>query len=160
MAKTVVRLTLLFLLVLLGGTAFGETLSVTVRETQLRSSPAFLGRVLEELSYGDQVERLSERSGWMEVRADSGTEGWVHGSALTEKRIVLNASESEVDTGASRGEVALAGRGFNQEVENQYKEETGLDFSRIDEIESREMSAEALIAFLREGGLEIPGGGE
>lgn len=139
---------------------FGESVSVAVRETQLRSTPAFLGRVIEVLSYGDLLEVVSEQGAWKRVTTKDGAEGWVHNSALSEKRIVLNAADSDVETGASSGEVALAGRGFNEQVENQYKEETGLDFSKVDEIEGYGLPPEELIAFIEEGELKSPEGGE
>ncbi|MFP4430470.1 MAG: hypothetical protein ACLFPV_04415, partial [Spirochaetaceae bacterium] len=80
-------------------------------------------------------------------------------SALTTKRIVLESGTTEGSTGASGTEVALAGRGFNQEVENRYKDEQGLDFTYVDAMEGYEYPPEVLLAFLQEGGLEIPEGG-
>ena len=151
---------LLLILLFVVPSLFGESVSVAVRETQLRSTPAFLGRVIEVLSYGDTLEVVSEQGAWRRVTTGAGTEGWVHNSALSEKRIVLNAADSEVETGASSGEVALAGRGFNEQVENQYREETGLDFSKVDEIEEYGLPPEELIAFIDEGRLNTPEGGE
>jgi hypothetical protein len=63
-----IAIMLLFVLVPL----FGETVSVAVRETQLRSTPAFLGRVIEVLSYGDALEVLSEQGAWKQVTAAGG----------------------------------------------------------------------------------------
>ena len=42
-------------------------------------------------------------------------------SALQTKKIVLAAGSENVQQGASSGEVALAGKGFNEDVEQQYK---------------------------------------
>lgn len=147
------------LLAVVAVAAVGEEMSVTVRETQLRENPVFLGRVLELLSYADRVEVLEEQGPWYRVEASSGRSGWVHSSALTTKRIVLQAADSGAETGASGTEVALAGRGFNEEVENRYKDEQNLDFSKVDRMEGFEYSPEVLLAFLEEGGLEIPEGG-
>ena len=147
------------LLVIVAVFALGEEMSVTVRETQLRENPAFLGRVIELLSYADQVEILEERGPWYRVKALSGRSGWVHSSALTTKRIVLQPAATSGDTGASGTEVALAGRGFNEEVENRYREEQNLDFSKVDRMEGYDYPPELLLAFLQEGGLEIPEGG-
>jgi uncharacterized protein YgiM (DUF1202 family) len=139
--------------------ASADQMSVTVRETQLRANPAFLGQVLSVLAYGDPVEVLQEQGPWFRVETGSNQRGWVHSSALTTKRIVLESAARDGSTGASGTEVALAGRGFNQEVENRYKSEEGLDFSGVDRMEGYEFPPEVLLAFLEEGGLEIPEGG-
>jgi len=136
-----------------------ESRSVSVRETQLRESPGFLGRVIGTLSYGDQVDSLLEQSGWTRARSGE-TEGWVHSSALTTKRIVLEASERDVQEAATSREVALAGRGFNRQVEEQYAAETGLDFNEIDRIESYQLEPDDLLAFLQAGGLRLSEGGQ
>lgn len=135
-----------------------ETRSVSVRETQLRETPGFLGSVITTLSYGDQVDSISEQNGWTRARS-SENEGWVHSSALTTKRIVLDASERDVQEAATSREVALAGRGFNRQVEEQYAAESGLDFNEIDRIESYKLEPEELIAFLQAGGLHLSEGG-
>lgn len=139
--------------------AMSEEMSVTVRETQLRANPAFLGQVVSVLAYGDRVEVLQEQGPWFRVETEAAGSGWVHSSALTTKRIVLQSGTTDGSTGASGTEVALAGRGFNQEVENRYKDEQGLDFAGVDRMEGYEYPPETLLAFLQEGGLEIPEGG-
>ena len=45
----------------------------------------------------------------------------MHSSALTTKTIVLKAGAENVRTSATGGEIALAGKGFSEEVEKQYK---------------------------------------
>lgn len=145
--------------VTLAAVASADEMSVTVRETQLRANPAFLGQIVSVLSYGDRVEVLQEQGPWFRVETDGGRTGWVHSSALTTKRVVLQSAASDGSTGASGTEVALAGRGFNQEVENRYRDEQGLDFSGVDRMEGYEYPPETLLAFLQEGGLEIPEGG-
>lgn len=139
--------------------ASADQMSVTVRETQLRANPAFLGQVVSVLAYGDRVEVVQEQGPWFRVETDSGRSGWVHSSALTNKRIVLESSSRDGSTGASGTEVALAGRGFNEEVENRYKSEEGLDFSGVDRMEGYDYPPEVLLAFLEDGGLAIPEGG-
>jgi hypothetical protein len=153
--RIVVCAVLLFYPVLFAGAA---ERSVSVRETQLRESPGFLGRVLDVFAYGDRVEVLSEQDGWSRVRSGS-LEGWVHTSALTTKRIVLEPGDSDAREAATSREVALAGRGFNRQVEERYKSETGLDFAYIDRIEGYGMDTEALLVFLREGGVSPAEGG-
>jgi uncharacterized protein YgiM (DUF1202 family) len=151
------RIVLATVLVLAAVAAFGQTakqMSVQVKETQIRATPSFTGRILGKLAYGDQVSVLAEQGGWARIRLPSGKgEGWVSLSALTKKRIVLKAGAESVGTGASSGEVALAGKGFNQEVETQYRDEKQLDYTWIDRMESFRMSPEQILAFLQQGGL-------
>ena len=145
------------LLCLSPAVAFAQTtMSVEVRETQLRATPSFLGRVDALLQYGDQVSVLEEAQGWARVRHQGAT-GWVHGSALTTKRIVMQAGDASAQRGATGSEVALAGRGFNQEVEDRYRAEQGLDFSGVDRMEGYGVDPERLAAFLSEGQLQLPG---
>ncbi len=147
------------LLLAVTAVASGDQMSVTVRETQLRANPAFLGQVVSLLAYGDRVEVLQEQGPWFRVETESNQSGWVHSSALTTKRIVLESARGDGSAGASGTEVALAGRGFNEEVENRYKNEEGLDFSGVDRMEGYDYPPGVLLAFLEEGGLAIPEGG-
>ena len=157
--KRVVFLGFCFLLLLAGfSTAFGESMSVTVREAELRSAPQFLSRVVGTAEYGERLEVNERRDPWFLLAASDGTTGWVHSSAVTTKEVVLTASDSEVRRGASADEVALAGRGFNERVENEFKEESDVDYSGIDRMESEyRIDPGTLLTFLEEGGLETGG---
>ncbi|MFW6180682.1 MAG: SH3 domain-containing protein [Spirochaetota bacterium] len=139
--------------------AWGAQMSVTVRETQVRSTPSFMGPVVAVLAYGDRVDVLEEQRGWARVAAGEKGRGWVHLSALTEKRVVLKAGAEDVDKTASGGEVALAGKGFNEQVEAEYREQKNLDYTWIDRMEQIAFPADRLSSFLTEGGLHPAEGG-
>ena len=99
-------------LLLSAGLAFGQSvkqMSVTVKETQVRATPSYMGKILAVLVYGERVDVLAEQRGWARVRLPSG-QGWVNLSALTAKQIVMQSGSQNVGTGASSGEVALAGK--------------------------------------------------
>jgi uncharacterized protein YgiM (DUF1202 family) len=148
-------------LLLSAGLAFGQSakqMSVTVKETQVRATPSYMGKILAVLAYGDRVDVLAEQSGWARVRLPSG-EGWVHLSALTTKQIVLQSGSQNVGSGASSGEVALAGKGFNQEVEDKYKQDNNLDYTWVDRMGSYIVTPQQILAFLEEGGLNTQIGG-
>ena len=130
-----------------------DMMSVQVTSVPVRSRPSNIGPVLGQLSYGDRIEILADRAGFMQVVAPDGTTGWVHGSALTKKNVVLS-SGGTVETGASSDEVALAGKGFNAEIEAEYKAQTDLDFTWVDTMGEWGLTEEELIGFLREGQLE------
>ncbi len=136
-------------------------MSVKVKETQIRATPSYLGRILAVARYGDRLEVLEKQSGWAKVALPSGKgQGWVNLSALQDKRIVLKAGEAGSTSGASSGEVALAGKGFNKEVEAQYRDETQLDYTWVDRMEGWQVTPEQVAAFLKAGGLEAAGGAQ
>jgi len=94
------------------------------------SDPSFLGKVTSTLAYGDRVETLEEKDGWIRIVPPGGkAPGWIHSSALTEKRVVLKAGKKEADVAASTGELALAGKGFNAEVERHSRRKTKTSIS-------------------------------
>ncbi len=151
----------LFFVVLSVIAGSSEERSVEVKETPMRERPGFLGTPVMTLSYGDRVQVLDGRQDWTQGRfAATGAEGWIHNSALTSKRIIVNPSTRDVERSATDTEVALAGRGFNEEVEARYRAEQGLEFSFIDRIEEREVPVAELAAFVEAGELNDPDGGE
>lgn len=136
-----------------------EQMSIQIKQAQLRSTPSFLGKIEVSLVYGDRVDVLEERTDWTLVGVpESMLQGWVHNSALTTKKLALQAGSAT--TGASNDELVLAGKGFNAQVEERYKQENQeLDYARIDQME-REfvVSPEAIQQFLKQGGLMPEGG--
>jgi len=150
------------LLLAAAGAAFAapQAMSVQVKEVQARATPSFLGKVVGTLAYGDRVSVLETRSGWARVSLPSGKgEGWVNLTALTEKTVVLKSGQN-VEQTASSGEVSLAGKGFNSQVEAQYKEEQKLDYTPVDAMEKMSVSPAELSAFIAQGGLTEEGGAE
>ncbi len=151
----------LFLVVLSVLLSSGEQRSVEVKQTPMRDRPGFLGAPVTTLSYGDRIDVLGTRQDWTQGRfTATGSEGWVHNSALTTKRIILDPGTRDVERSATDTEVALAGRGFNEEVEARYRAEQGLDFSYVDRIEEYEVPVEKLAAFIQTGELNDPDGGQ
>ena len=146
---------LLMLIILCSGSIFAQrSMSVTVKEVEVRSSPSFLGAVVSKLEYGDRVRVKKEQGSWAEIQIpDSIKTGWVHMSALERRRIVFGASNKDIEVEATSSEIALAGKGFNKEVEELYISETNLDFTRIDRMESVTVSTEIIAEFLTTGGL-------
>ncbi len=140
------------LLVVATAWAIGEVMSIQVRSGALRSRPSFLGTVTTELGYGTQVTVKAVRRSWVQVTDDKGNTGWIHDSALTEKELELVAGNAAVETGASTDEIALAGKGFNSQVENEYKKgQPGEGFKWVDKMEAIVITPEAAGAFLAAG---------
>jgi hypothetical protein len=142
---------------LLTATAFAaaQTMSVQVRSGQVRSTPSFMGKVVADLGYGDQVVRTEEQGGWIKVQVPGrGIEGWMHGSALSSKKIELKAGTANVKQTASGQELALAGKGFNKQVENEFRaKHPNMDFTWIDRMEKFQVSTNEMQRFLEHGGL-------
>lgn len=139
--------------------AKSKTMSVQVKESHLRETPSYLGKILAAVQYCDQVTVEEQQTEWWRVRTGSNQSGWMHSSALSPKKIVLKAGDDNVRTGASAEEVVVASKGFNQQVEQEYRRTKGLDFRWIDEMEKQSISPEAVAQFVREGNLNASGGG-
>lgn len=154
------RLIPVLLLVLTSGVLFaistGDNLAVSVRQGELRATPGFLSAITARVQYGDAVTVLGLRGDWARVRVDAtNAEGWVHTSAvLPPKQMNLTGSSSR-DTGTTSREIALAGRGFNEQVEQEYQEQNDLDFSKVDAMEAYLVPLPELGEFLAEVGASI-----
>ncbi len=134
-------------------------MSVQVKEGQLRQTPSFLGAVVGPVSYGEQMEILQRQGDWMDVRSSGNLRGWIHQSALTEKQISIKPG-GQAQQAATSKEVALAGKGFNADVESRYRStHTRVDFSWVDRMESIRVSREEMIRFLDEGAVKSAEGG-
>lgn len=134
-------------------------MSVQVKEAQLRESPSFLGKITANLKYGDRVTVIEEQLGWWKVQGSPEQAGWLHSTALTPKKIVLQAG-ADVSTSASGEDVVVAGKGFNQQVETTYRNAyPALGYRWIDEMEKQRATAEEVAKFLQEGALKPGTGG-
>lgn len=135
-----------------------QLMSVQVRSGQLRDKPAFLSKVVGTVDYGDQVGIVSDKNDWRKVTtAPGGKMGWMHASALTEQKIVLNPTDKDVAAAANSDEIALAGKGFNKQVEEKYQEETKLDYSMVDTMEKLNVPPQEVQQFMVSG--ELGAGG-
>lgn len=138
--------------------AGAATMSVQVKDAPVRDTPSFVGKVVGALAYGDQVEVQQTQGAWSKV-AGAGKSGWMHTSALSSKKIVLAAGREQAKVAASGDELALAGKGFNSDVEGQFKAaHKDVDFAWIDRMEKIKISSAEMQGFLKSGGV-APGEG-
>jgi uncharacterized protein YgiM (DUF1202 family) len=148
------------------GLAADQTqMSVKVKQTQVRATPSFLGKILGNLNYGDKVTVLDQPvdapKGWLKVLGpDKRLTGWVNISALQQKEILLQTGTTQARQAASSGDVALAGKGFNSDVEAEYKKEQNLDYTWVDKMEGFTVPPQAMSAFITQGGLTEQGGAQ
>lgn len=138
-----------------------KTLNVSIRQAELRSTPSPFGAILGTAAYGDRVEVIEENGAWIKVTATPARlTGWMHTSALTKQTIKLQAGKTTTGTGASSGEVALAGKGFSRELESAYKNKNrNVDFTWVDRMEKYKSSPEQMQTFLQDGELKLREGG-
>ncbi len=141
--------------------AASEVMSVQVRTTKLRSRPSFLGSTVAEVGYGAQMTVISSRGPWVQVTAPDGETGWLHQSALSEDELAMVSGTIDANTGASGEEIALAGKGFNDQVENEYqKKHSELDYTWVDLMEKMVITPEQAEVFLAAGEIKPTDGGQ
>jgi uncharacterized protein YgiM (DUF1202 family) len=130
-------------------------MSIQIQTGQIRETPTFLGKVVAPVAYGDRVEVITKQAAWSQVRTAAGKTGWIHESALTRDKIVLKAGAEDVNRTASGEELALAGKGFNSDIEADFKSKNqNIDFTWIDKMEKITISDNEIVSFFREGGLK------
>ncbi len=136
-----------------------ETLMVKVQTTYLRNEPKFYASTVAVLNAGEVVETISEANGWYQVRTAKGTVGWLHSSAVQTGKFNLAAIDKSLKTQATADEIALAGKGFNKQVEESYRaQHSEANFSGVDRMLKIKVTQSRLLEFLKEGKLGIYGG--
>ena len=135
--------------------AFAEDLYVQVRTTALRTTPEQFSQSVALLSYGDKLAVLSQAQGWFKVISASGAAGFVHGSAVTKKRVVISNRPDLTEARADVSDVVLAGKGLNAIIESEYAKKVGEEHYRlVDKIESLTYTQSEIEDFIREGRLK------
>jgi hypothetical protein len=131
----------------------GGTLYAAAKSVALKSSTGFFAGTRGHLAYGDQVTVLQVNGKWVEVRSVSNLSlsGWTASANLSAKRVVATGSSGS----ASASEIGLAGKGFNQEVENAYRSGGQLNYADVDKTEASSVSPEELQKFLSDGKLSM-----
>ncbi len=138
---------------------YAETAVVKVKTTALRKEPKFTAATVAILKAGAALEKTAAKDGWFQVKTKSGATGWVHSSAIDTKKFTLAAMDQTMKTEATSGEVALASKGFNKQVEDAYKaRNAAADFAAVDRMEALKALAADIEAFLKRGRLAELGG--
>lgn len=150
---------LLVALTLSLATAAADLLVVSVQTTRIRKSPQFFAASIATLKAGEKLEKMSEANGWIQVKAASGAVGWVHSSAVEISKFSLQAMNKDMKTKASAGEVALAGKGFNSQVEDSYRAKHGeANFAGVEAMLRIKVDLAQVEDFLKKGKLGAFGG--
>jgi len=140
------------------GAAFAASMSVQVRNCKVRATPSQLGRVIGTVEYGAVVQAGAPQQGWYPVTTANGAKGWLHESALSKKPVAMRAGATDAAIGVSSDEVALAGKGFNEQVEAKLRAAGTLDFTWVDRMMAFNAGPDQILMFRKQGNL--PGGGQ
>lgn len=136
-----------------------QTLTVKVQSTYVRKEPKFYSPPLATLSAGESVTQISSQAGWFKVRTSKGVEGWIHSQAVQSGKFTVAAMDQSLKTSATADEVALAGKGFNKQVEDEYKSRNkGISFGEVERMLKIKVTPDELRRFLVEGRLAEFGG--
>jgi len=130
----------------------GGTLYVSVKSVDLKSGTGLFTSTKGTLALGEQVTVIQVNGNNVEVKSvkNSSVTGWTSSSNFSTRQVVAGASST-----ATAKEVALAGKGFNQEVEQSYKDhQSNLNYDDVDKIESINISDAELKKFMEEGRLK------
>ena len=134
----------------MGQVARGQNAWVSARTVTLKSSTGFFASNRGTVSYGDQVSVLQVSGKWAEVRTarTPAITGWMPSANLSSRRIIASGSG-----GASASELALAGKGFDRDVENVYRAGGNLNYADVDRTEAITVTQDQLLRFITEGRL-------
>jgi uncharacterized protein YgiM (DUF1202 family) len=131
-----------------------DTVVVKIQTTQLRKSPQFFSQAVVALKAGDRLTRVSEENGWIQVKTAAGIVGWIHSSAVEIPKFNLLAMDKDMKTQTKASEVALAGKGFNKQVEESYRAKHGeVSFIWVDKMIAIKVLPVQIEDFLKKGKL-------
>lgn len=144
----------------------GDTLTVTKRETKLRSQKRLFAPSVADLREGDRVALVTKDGAWCSVTyqaAAAGSKsvtGWLHESDVSAKKDVRLSGQG-IREKYTVSESEAARKGFNPQVEKAYRDQNpNLDaaFELVDKIQATTVPESEVERFLREGRL-LPEGG-
>ena len=132
----------------------GATLIVTRKTTKLRAQKKLFAPAIAELREGDKLRFERKEGAWLAVQLDK-VKGWVHENDVSTNTQVQLSGEG-LRENYSASETSAARKGFNPQVEKQYR--TGnpnleAAFLLVDKLQARAVPDSDVKAFLVQGGL-------
>ncbi|MDR1389127.1 MAG: hypothetical protein LBJ31_04045 [Treponema sp.] len=151
MKRTLFVFVLLTLCALAFAQRAGTSMWINVSTANLKSSTGFFSSTVAAVKLGDEVIVQAVKGNSIQVKTQAGRIGWIAKTSLSTRRIVAGSGTAN----ASAREVALAGKGFSQEVENEYKKDGGktANYDAVDALEKVTVSDGDLEQFVDEGHL-------
>jgi len=129
-----------------------DTYAVQVKTAQLREAPSFAAKILAAVNFGEEltVEKI-EKAWALASFSGSSVKGWLHESALTDKKISLSSGRREAQVSVDEREVSIAGKGFDRQTEQSYRVDNPNGYAQVEAMQSPNFTAEASLAFLKAG---------
>jgi hypothetical protein len=130
----------------------GGTMYVSVKTAALKASTGAFAATTGTLTYGEKVTIVQINGNNAEVKsaATPSMTGWIPMANLSAKQVVTGTSST-----ASAKEISLAGKGFNQEVENAYKSKGQVNYADVDKVETQSVKDAVLKKFIEDGRLAM-----
>lgn len=149
---------MVLVLVLAAAAAWAAPPTVQVKEASLYAKPSPTSKFLGKITLGTVLKVLDQKDGWARVSVDSqNLTGWLRSQTFTTKAVSTKAT-GDTGSGVSATEVSLAGRGFTEQIESDYRTKNpALDFATLDRMEADGIPDSQLTDFLQEGGLKPRG---
>jgi len=132
----------------------GDLLTVTRKTTKLRSQKRSFAPAVADLQEGDKVSFEKKEGAWLAVKFGA-IAGWLHETDVTAKSDVRLSGQGVRET-YSTSETAAAKKGFNPQVEKQYRQDNpNLEqaFKLVDALQARTVPEAELREFLIAGHL-------
>ncbi len=149
---------ILLALCLISSVAAAATVKVITQEAMIRTDKRFFAPALVRVPFGAALQELGREGDWFRVNYQ-GKEGWIHKSAIQEQKFQLSSLAGGQAEEASRDEVALAGKGFNPEVEKAFRDKNPkMRYDLVNQVQAYRVEEQKLQAFIRAGNLREPGG--
>ncbi len=152
--KRIVIITMVFLFV--ATAVLAETVTVITKENTIREYNKFFSPVKAYVKYNDKLEVLSINGDWYKVKFGPSI-GYIHKTAVEKRTASSPGLFSRKGSGVSESEAALAGKGFNPQVEASYKSKhPEMKFYLVDNIERFIVPDREVTVFIANGGLVQP----
>ncbi len=149
---------ILLALCLISSVAAAATVKVITQEAMIRKDKRFFAPALVRAPFGAALQELGREGDWFRVNYQ-GKEGWIHKSAIQEQKFQLSSLAGGQAEEASRDEIALAGKGFNPEVEKAFRDKNPkMRYDLVNQVQAYRVEEQKLQAFIRAGNLREPGG--
>lgn len=144
------------IIVFTAAAALADTVTVITKENAIREYAKFFAPVKATVRYNDRLEALSMEGDWYKVKCGQSI-GYIHRTAVEKRTVATPAAYSRKGSSVTQSEAALAGKGFNPQVEASYKRQhPEMRYNLVDSIERYPVPERDVAQFIVAGGLRQP----
>lgn len=137
-------------------TALADTVTVITKQSAIRENCRFFAPVKAQVKYNDAMEALSMEGDWYRVKFGA-IAGCIHKSSVESRASSVPILFGRQSSGVSESETALAGKGFNPQVEASFKRKhPEMKYHLVDNIESYPVTEREVARFITAGRLLEP----